>query len=90
MPFAETGTLFSVAVFALTLLFDWKVSAVAATVISGLFAVFHGYLHGIEMIAGTQWAAYAFGFILATALLIFAGLGLGIWIARVSADQEAV
>ncbi len=90
LPFAETGILFSVAVFGLALLFDWKVSAVAAVAISGLFAVFHGYLHGIEMVAGTRWAAYASGFILSTALLIFAGIGLGIGIGRISAVREAV
>lgn len=78
LPYAETSIVLSLAVFGLALLFDWKVPAIAAAVVAGLFAISHGYVHGIEMAAGSQWAAYASGFMLAAALLIVAGIGLGL------------
>lgn len=43
----------------------------------GVFAAFHGLAHGMEMPPGSADAGYAFGFILATASLHAAGLGLG-------------
>ena len=43
----------------------------------GLFAVFHGHAHGTEMPLDAAGAAYAAGFMLATALLHAGGIALG-------------
>ena len=51
-PFAGTGILLSHAAFGLALLLNWKAPAPAAAAVAGLFATFHGYMHGTEMIAG--------------------------------------
>ncbi len=50
----------------------WSVLAVAA------FALFHGYAHGLEMPEAASPTSYGLGFILATAVLHLAGIGLGL------------
>jgi urease accessory protein len=56
---------------------SWPVASVTAFV--GLFAVFHGYAHGVEIPAGVSAAAYSSGFLLASAALHLAGMGVGRW-----------
>jgi urease accessory protein len=48
----------------------------------GLFALFHGMAHGAEMPATAAGLEYGIGFVLATALLHAAGVGLGMLGAR--------
>ncbi|HQS50179.1 MAG TPA: HupE/UreJ family protein, partial [Xanthobacteraceae bacterium] len=48
----------------------------------GMFAVFHGHAHGAEMPETAGGLSYGLGFMLATALLHLAGLGLGFAIGR--------
>jgi urease accessory protein len=48
------------------------------------FAIFHGHAHGTELPAGGSIAAFAAGFVLATALLHAAGVTLGLMIGRFS------
>jgi urease accessory protein len=43
----------------------------------GLFAIFHGYAHGLEMPQASSAILYGSGFVLATALLHSIGIGLG-------------
>lgn len=45
-------------------------------------ALLHGTAHGMEMAAGESFMAYGAGFVLATALLHLAGLGLGVVLQR--------
>jgi urease accessory protein len=49
-------------------------------------ALLHGAAHGLEMAAGTSFAAYAAGFGAATALLHATGLGAGAWMAAARAS----
>jgi urease accessory protein len=49
----------------------------------GAFAVFHGHAHGTEMPPDAAGAAYATGFLLATALLHAGGIALGFVIGRI-------
>ena len=42
-----------------------------------LFAIFHGYAHGLEMPAEASAAAYGAGFVLATGALHAAGIAIG-------------
>lgn len=46
-----------------------------------LFAVFHGHAHATEMV-GTSIAAYAIGFVLATAVLHVSGIAIGLAMRR--------
>ena len=50
----------------------------------GLFAIFHGHAHGVEMPETISALAYGAGFVCATALLHATGLGLGIAIDKTS------
>jgi urease accessory protein len=48
----------------------------------GLFALFHGHVHGAEMPQTASGLAYGAGFVLATASLHAVGIGLGLAIYR--------
>jgi urease accessory protein len=52
--------------------------------IVGLFAIFHGHAHGAEIPDTVSGFEYGIGFVLATALLHVAGIGLGLAIGRMS------
>jgi urease accessory protein len=83
LPFVEAGIALSVVVLGLVvaLRLQWPVAAAMALV--GGFAIFHGYAHGSEMAPGSSGAAYAAGFMAATALLHLAGIALGLGLQRV-------
>jgi urease accessory protein len=50
--------------------------AVAVALVS-VFAVFHGYAHGVEMPRQSNAMSYGTGFVLATGLIHVAGIALG-------------
>lgn len=77
VPFVETGIALSVVVLGAAVAFGVRAPLAMAMGLAGVFAVFHGYAHGAEMPAGAGGAAYAAGFVAATALLHLAGLGAG-------------
>jgi urease accessory protein len=56
----------------------WDLPVAAAMALVGLFAVFHGHAHGIEMPLGASGATYALGFVTATGLLHLIGIGIGL------------
>lgn len=52
-----------------------------------LFAIFHGHAHGAEMPETASGLAYGGGFMLGTALLHVAGIGIGMGIERLAAAR---
>jgi len=61
----------------LLIAFSVKVTPTLGAGIVGLFAVFHGYAHGVEMpLLGSPWQ-YGFGFVVSTIVLHGLGLLLG-------------
>ena len=48
-----------------------------AMVLVGIFAIFHGYAHGLEMPEQISAMTYGAGFVIGTGLLHLAGIGLG-------------
>ena len=46
-------------------------------IIVGVFAVFHGYAHGLEMPASAKPVTFALGFLLGTAIIHIAGVFIG-------------
>lgn len=82
VPFVETGIALSVVVFGAVVAFGARAPLAAAMGIVGLFAIFHGHAHGTEMPEDAGGMAYAAGFMVATALLHLAGIGLGSLIGR--------
>jgi urease accessory protein len=76
LPFVETGiALSAVAVGALVAL-KVRLPVAAAMAVVGLFALFHGHVHGTEMPVAASGLTYGLGFVAATALLHGAGLGI--------------
>ena len=78
LPFAETAIALSVLVFGLVIFSRMTPPVIAAMALVGIFALFHGYAHGVEMPADGSGALYGIGFMAATALLHGFGMTLGL------------
>jgi urease accessory protein len=87
VPAAETGIAASVAVLGLLIAFAIRMPLWGSTLVVSLFAMFHGYAHGSELPHGSSAAMYGLGFVLATALLHVAGLGIGMVAGKQMADR---
>lgn len=87
IPFVETGIALSVVVLGAIVALNVKAPLAATLGVIGLFAIFHGHAHGAEMPENAAGAAYAAGFMIATALLHAAGLTLGYLIGRAGERQ---
>ncbi|MGQ0671586.1 MAG: HupE/UreJ family protein [Hyphomicrobium sp.] len=85
LPYVELGIALSVLVLGALVALDAKLPVAAAMAIAGGFAIFHGFAHGAELPAGSSPQEYAAGFVLATALLHVAGIGLGLALAKFAA-----
>ena len=77
VPFVEAGIALSVIVLGAVLALGIRPSVAVAMALVGLFAIFHGHAHGSEMPESAAGFAYGLGFMLATAALHTAGIGLG-------------
>lgn len=78
LPFVELGIGLSIVVLGAAVAFGMKPVVAAAMGLVGFFAVFHGFAHGAEMPDSVAGLAYGAGFVVATALLHAAGLGIGL------------
>ena len=78
LPFTELGVAASVVVLGLAIAFPFRLRMLAAVALAGLFALFHGQVHGAEIPAAASGLYYTTGFIAATALLHATGIGLGL------------
>ncbi|MBM3848015.1 MAG: HupE/UreJ family protein, partial [Verrucomicrobia bacterium] len=77
LPGAETGIALSGLVLGLAVAAAAKPPLWVAAVITGLFAVFHGHAHGVELPKSANALAYAMGFVVSTGLLHLAGIAFG-------------
>jgi urease accessory protein len=78
MPFAEGGVLLSVLLLGVLVVAALPLPLLATALVVGVFAAFHGHVHGTEMPATVSGAAYAAGFIAATATLHATGIGIAL------------
>jgi urease accessory protein len=83
VPFVEVGIAVSVIVLGAMVALGTKAPLAITMALAALFAVFHGHAHGSEMPLDAGSVAYGAGFVLASALLIGAGIALGAAIGRV-------
>lgn len=90
MPFAEFGVALSLVIFGLGVAFPFGFQTPAVTALVGLFALFHGHVHGLEMPAAASGLYYMAGFACATTLLHAVGIGLGIGLARAKSDHLTI
>ncbi|MEM8648355.1 MAG: HupE/UreJ family protein [Pseudomonadota bacterium] len=77
IPFIEVGIALSGLVLGLLVAFLIKAPMVAAAVLVGAFAIFHGHAHGTELPHAVSAYTYGVGFVIATGLLHAAGILLG-------------
>lgn len=92
LPLVETLIAVSVIVLGLALAGGRRLTTLVAMALVGFFAVFHGHAHLTEMpVAGVDGGplAYGAGFVLATASLHLAGIGLGLLAERAAAGRGA-
>ncbi len=76
-PPLEIGIALSVLVLGGAIATAWRAPVWAASLIVAVFALFHGYAHGMEIPSLADPIAYSTGFMLATGSLHLAGIGLG-------------
>ena len=84
-PYAEAGIALSVIVLGLAVALRVSLPILAAIMLAGVFAIFHGHAHGAEMPPDVSGLAYAAGFMLATALLHCAGIAVGLLAGKLAA-----
>jgi len=87
LPMVETGILLSVLTLGVFIAAAVRLPLAASMLIVGLFALCHGHAHGAEMPETAAGLAYGAGFVLATALLHAAGIGLGIGIQKAATPK---
>ncbi len=78
LPMVELGVAGSIVLLGFLVGFASRLPSFAATSLVALFAVFHGYAHGMEWPATTSPILYAAGFVTTTALLHGAGIAAGL------------
>jgi urease accessory protein len=82
LPLVEGLIGLSVVVMSLAIAAGVRLSTGPATALVGVFALFHGYAHGTEGAELSSFLPYAAGFVIATALLHAAGIGIGMALDR--------
>jgi urease accessory protein len=78
LPGTEIGIALSAVVLGLMVMLAAGQPLWVATLVVGVFAIFHGYAHGAELPPGADALAYSTGFVMATGLLHLAGIGFGL------------
>jgi urease accessory protein len=86
LPIVEFGIGGSVLIMGGLIALGARMPLPAAMGLAGLLALFHGHAHGTELPGFAHPAAYGAGFVLATALLHVAGLGIT-WLPRAQANR---
>lgn len=64
----------------------WRASVWLASVIVGIFGLFHGYAHGFELPSMANPTAFGAGYMLATGMLHLFGIAVGEFCLRAHAE----
>ena len=86
LPMVELGIAGSVLAIGVLVAFGTRLPVAAAMAVAGAFALFHGHAHGTELPGFAAPAIYGAGFLVATALLHAAGLGVAYTVRRRAAN----
>ncbi|MBA2771760.1 MAG: HupE/UreJ family protein [Sphingomonas sp.] len=89
VPPVELGIAASVLTLGLMILLAVRASIPVACAVVGMFALFHGYAHGVELPSAADPVGYTTGFIFSTGLLHVAGIAIGM-LRRVPAGTKAL
>lgn len=82
VSFVEEAILASVVAIGALAAFGMRLPLVVASLIVGIFAIFHGVAHGAEMPISSNGFAYALGFIIATGLIHIAGIVFSVFVSK--------
>jgi urease accessory protein len=77
IPGIEYGIAASGILLGAAVMLEVRPPLVAAAVLVGVFAIFHGHAHGTELPPGQSPLLYSMGFVMATGCLHAAGIGIG-------------
>lgn len=90
LPAVEPMIAASLLVTGLLVITRWQIPGIAAALLVGVFAVFHGLAHGYELAGSSDATTTLAGMLAATLLLHGIGLGLGwalrsasVWVPRI-------
>jgi urease accessory protein len=78
MPGGEIGIALSALLLGTAVMTQWRPPLLAAAVLVGMFALYHGHAHGAELPVGESALLYSVGFVMATGCLHLIGIGAGI------------
>ncbi len=78
LPWTELVIAASALVLGVAVAVALRVPFWAAAIIAGIFAVFHGYAHGLELPGAANPLAYGIGFVVATGMLHASGILIGL------------
>ena len=90
LPYVEIGIALSILVLGLAIACKWRPIEIVPLALIAIFALCHGYAHGVELPSAADPAAYAAGFVLATGMIHIIGIAVGLllgkplhgWLAR--------
>jgi urease accessory protein len=77
LPMPETAIALSALVLGAAVAVRARVPFAAAVAVVGVFAIFHGHAHGVELPRAANPLAYGAGFVVATGLLHLSGIAIG-------------
>lgn len=78
VPPVEIMIALSGVVLGLMIVFAVRLSPLVAAIIVGVFAIFHGYAHGVELPGAVNPLTYAVGFVVGTGFLHAVGIGFSL------------
>lgn len=76
-PPVELGIALSLIVLGVAILARWRAPVWLACIIVGIFGLFHGYAHGLELPSMADPVDFSLGFVLATGSLHVLGIAIG-------------
>lgn len=88
VPFVEIGIALSVLLLGVAIACDRQLPLLFAMAFVGVFAIFHGHAHGMEMPELASPVLYAFGFLFGTAVIHLGGVMLGLGMQRVTGQRS--
>ncbi len=77
LPGVEYGIALSAILLGAAVMFKVRPPLVAAAILVGFFAIFHGHAHGTELPPGQSGLLYSIGFVMATGCLHALGISIG-------------
>jgi urease accessory protein len=82
IPFVEQIIITSVFVSGILIALVAKFNSNTAMLLVVVFAFFHGYAHGAEILVNTSWIEYVAGFLFSTLFLLSVGIFAGFYLGK--------